>query len=120
MSREEGFLSDAKQQRTKQQTEKYVTDLYTEDIRMLSRDGRFRRWFGKFAEPLLMMDVRTNNGGDLQHFAGRRSLVLEIIKEFDEVEPGFYGLVLSARQALKAELKEIDKKLRPEQPPDEE
>lgn len=109
--RTEGILSDPKAQRARQKEEKIVTDLYAEDIRSLERDGRFRRWFGKFAVPLLMMDIRTNNGGDLQHFMGRRSLVLEIIREFDSEVPGFYERVLSARRVLELELSE---KVRPE------
>jgi hypothetical protein len=80
---------------------------------MLGRDGRFRRWFGKHAMPLLMLDVRTNNGGDLQHFMGRRSLVLDILREFEEVDPNFYINVQQARAVIDAELKFIARQAAP-------
>lgn len=112
--RSEGVLSDAQVQREARKADAQARRVNREDLYTLDRNANFRRWFGKYAVPLLMLDIRTSNGGDLQHFMGRRSLVLEMIKEFDDMEQGFYQRVLSARQAFENELRQPQPELEEE------
>jgi hypothetical protein len=120
MSREEGPLSDRKSQQAREQAEKLVTDLNREDLRALGRDGRFCRWFGKWSSLYVDADFRTPNGALLQEWNGMRSVLVQMRRELEAETPGFYERVLATRRALDVELKDIDKKLRPEQPRDEE
>lgn len=103
---EEGPLGDPESRREREEAEAKVRRINREDLFMLDRELHFRRWFGKYAAPLIMMDIRTSNGGDLQHFMGRRSLVLDMIKELDQEIPGFYERVLLARKAVDNELRQ--------------
>lgn len=102
---EEGPLGDREVQRDAQDVNAKIRRINDEDLFELERDPRFRRWFGRWSETLLMMDLRTSNGGDLQHFMGRRSLVLDMITEMDNKVPGFWFRVLQIRRALDSELR---------------
>lgn len=102
---EEGPLGDREVQRDAQDVNAKIRRINDEDLFELERDPRFRRWFGRWSETLLMMDLRTSNGGDLQHFMGRRSLVLDMITEIDNKVPGFWFRVLQIRRALDSELR---------------
>jgi hypothetical protein len=105
VEREEGPLSDPRVQRESQKAQAKADRINRGDRLTLEGQESFRRWFGKWAVPLLMLDLRTGSGSDLFHFMGRRSLVLDMIAEFELEEPGFYERVLAARRELDGELR---------------
>ena len=103
--REEGILSDPVAAREKRTAEARVFRIQRADIASLERNDAFRRWFGKFAEPRLMLDMAVTNGSEVMRFMGQRALLIEMIRDFDAVAPGFYERVLGARRALASELR---------------
>ena len=102
----EGRLGSTDEQRAAQRTDAAIRRTNREDIATLERSEAFRRWFARYAVTTLFLDFRTGNGGELQAFHGRRSLVLEMGEEFNRQAPGFYERVLCARRALENELKQ--------------
>jgi hypothetical protein len=103
----EGPLSDAAGRQELQKAEARARRLNTDDLFYLERDAVFRRWFGKWAVPLLFLDLNTTNGGTIQHFMGKRSQILDMLREFEEQVPGFYERVMGVRRSLDNELRQM-------------
>lgn len=104
MSEHEGPLSNREVQQARQKNEAKLLRQNREDLRALAANGAFRRWFGRYSESVLPLDIRTTNGGDIQHFMGRRSLVLEMKRELEQIEPAFYEAILATRRNLMHDL----------------
>lgn len=104
--REEGPLFSRENQKKAQEAEAKARRLILGDIRTLESIPEFRRWMGRLCQRCGLTDAfSTNNGSEMFRFEGRRSISVEVVKEFDEQVPGFYERVLAARRAFENEIR---------------
>jgi hypothetical protein len=90
----------------RQRAEKSAKRIVKEDLLSLAKQAGFRRWMGRLVQRCgLTDDLHTTNGGDIQRFMGRRSIAVEVLAEIEQLHPGFYEQILSARRAFEAELR---------------
>jgi hypothetical protein len=104
--REEGPLSNRENQKKAQEAEAKARRVIFGDIRTLENVPEFRRWMGRLCQRCGLTDAfNTSNGSEMFRFEGRRSIAVEVVKEFDDLVPGFYERVLAARRAFENELR---------------
>lgn len=94
----EGVLNDTAVKRESDQMNAEARKILTEDLLMFTESEAFLRWFGKYAVPAMTQDFPVNNGSQLAEFMGRRQVVIEIIKEMDDVSPGFVKRIFEVRE----------------------
>lgn len=87
------------------EAEAKIRRLKQTDLQGLSRDERFRRWFGGWAEAHLLIDVPAVDAVGMAHFLGARSVMLRMMKEIEKESPGFYERVLEERRELTEEMR---------------
>lgn len=104
--REEGPLSNRENQKKTQEVEARARRTILGDLRTLESVPEFRRWMGRLCQRCGLTDAfSTSNGSEMFRFEGRRSIAVEVVKEFDDLVPGFYERVLAARRAFENELR---------------
>ena len=104
MRRESGSLSDPKARAVQINHDRYIESTNDNDLETLALNPAFLRWLGRVEKRCGLTDViKTTNGGDLQHFEGRRSVAFEIFEEFEQVDRGFHVRVLQLRENLRRE-----------------
>lgn len=113
MPREEGPLSNRENQKKAQESEARARRTILGDLRTLESVPEFRRWMGRLCQRCGLTDAfSTSNGSEMFRFEGRRSIAVEVVKEFDDLVPGFYERVLAARRAF---MNEIEIRVDPEE-----
>lgn len=101
----EGELNDSQ---AKRENDRYIAranEIQTSDLLYLTANVEFLRFFGGFAYPALMQDVKPGSGAALERFMGRREIVLEMIARLDLLEPGFLQRMLEVRKNFEADLR---------------
>jgi len=105
--RDEGPLGDPANQRAAQKMERRARAIIKEDLLALESEPSFRRWIGRLCQRCGLTDVfDTDSGSRIFRMEGRRSIAVEVLKEFDDQVPGFYERVLAARRAFEQEIQE--------------
>lgn len=103
----EGQLSDPAAKRRADIAAKRANKILGEDLEFLTGSVEFKRWLGKRLVPMLVNQMHTTNGSEIQYYSGRLDLLREIHDEMETFEPGFLESVLEVRrlyeQALAAE-----------------
>ena len=105
--REEGPLGDRHQQNARQRAEAEQRRRDRDRLTILLKTPAFVEWIGAHTVPYLLGDKATTNGGDLQHFMGERQHALFLLRDFEQIAPGFTERVLSTRRTLLEEVRNI-------------
>lgn len=101
----EGDLSNTEVKRQNDQMNAEARKILAEDLLMLTESEAFLRWFGKHAVPALTQAFPVEHGSKLAQFMGRRELVLDVIKEMDDISPGFVRRIFEVREKYETRLR---------------
>lgn len=104
---ENGVLGDRRGQNLARKVDAEVRRRLQRELEMLASLPEFRLYIGRLVQRCgLKDDLNTSNGSEIQRFAGRRSIAVEVLAEMENVVPGFELQMMTERFRYQSEIEE--------------